>query len=154
MYKLLLLIFCSFLISNSSYSDTSFCMDIKTAEEAKTLLMKKRFLINFCSDCLPEKANIRRIDIKNIDLVSKDYCYELNITGKIARGIKPPVFGGHCSEHLTVYNPSIELDVPYDHTIRLKNMYIWNSTAKVFTNMFDALNLNSSSICIKNLQIK
>jgi len=129
-------------------------LDQKTAEKAGEILGQSKFFIYFCSNCPPDKSNIRRINISKIEiLVSDQEQYSLGISGQIVRGIKPPVFGGYCTEHLTVYSPSMPLELEYENEIDLANTYVWNKDKKAFVNIAKLLGLDISNICIQSLEL-
>ena len=96
-----------------------------------------------------------------IEIQEKKACtVGLKIEGKIVRGIKPPVFGGECTETLKVYNPSLSLGVPYKRASRQKNdlfaFYLWQPGQKAFVNLGTILGLETDTtpICIKKLIFK
>ena len=159
---LLLLIISSFEELRVQAEAEKTCLSQETADNIINMLNKKKFFIDFCSACDPKVASIRRININNIQKnnINNNYekdCYELLISGQIVRGIKPPVFGGYCTDQtLEVSNPSFTLDINYSKIINLsniQNIYILNKIQdKLVFSSLGEFN-NTKPACITNLSL-
>jgi len=130
------------------------CNSPEAAEQAKRLLEEKKFFVDFCSNCSPSAANLRRVEVESVTTQTNECGIELKVKGKLVRGIKPPVFGGECLETLEIYNPSLSLNLEYDKTIDLAYTYIFDSSTKSFITMAQAVGLSVEEICVKRLQMK
>ncbi|MDJ0625239.1 MAG: hypothetical protein QNJ31_02590 [Candidatus Caenarcaniphilales bacterium] len=156
--KLNFYVCCFLLISSCCHAKTDYykykCNSLETAEKVKEILEEQKFFIDFCSNCAPRKAAIRRIDIKDIEIKKKDCGAEVNVKGSIVRGIKPPVFAGYCTEEIEVHNPSQKLDLDYQKAIDLGYSYVWIAEDKRFETLSSVLDLPNKNICIKSLILK
>jgi|GEM_PF-4276859 len=142
------------------------CNSREIATKARAILQNNKSFIIFCSNCSPEKAKIRQVKIQAGKKISHDTpeetvslqlikeeegCFSISATGTIIRGVKPPVFGGYCTDILQVYNPSIALEIPYQHKLNLANVYLWNPEKREFQTLAEMVGLDTSDICIKRL---
>lgn len=143
-----------FLIAHNIKADQYQCVSAEIAEKAKALIEKKKFIIEFCSNCSAEISNIKRINIQKVSVKQAVCGYEVFVEGKIVRGIKPPVFGGDCAEQLEVSNPSQALKLPFSEKLDLAYEYIWDEKSKQFITIAEALGLDTKNICIKHLMLK
>ena len=124
------------------------------AKKAKDYLEKLGYFIYFCSNCDHMVANIRRIDIENIELGYKKGCgHYLYVAGKVVRGVKPPVFGGYCSDSLEVSNRSVPVDgVPFARDIDLAFTYVPDGDGKFIT-LAEKLGMEVEDlICIRSIE--
>ncbi|MDX1920691.1 MAG: hypothetical protein SFU25_08175 [Candidatus Caenarcaniphilales bacterium] len=128
------------------------CLDASMAQQIKGLLESKKFYIDFCSTCSPQKANIRRVDISEFSLLETSCGQEIKVKGKIVRGVMPPVFGGECTDLLEVYTPSLPLDVPFETTLNPANTYAWDEESKQFASIGNELGYGK--VCIKSIILK
>lgn len=130
------------------------CNSQVVAEEAKKILEEKKFFIDFCSNCPPDKAGVRRVDIEKVVIEQKPCGAELKVTGKLVRGIKPPIFGGYCTEEIEVYNPSIKLEMEYRKNIDMAYSYVWNESSKRFETLSSQLSLTGREVCVQSIVLK
>jgi hypothetical protein len=150
-----LALFCSlFLVSHCAQADQYQCNSKEVAQQAKKLLEKNKFFVEFCSNCSAETTNVKKINISKVTIKTSDCGDEIFVEGKIIRGIKPPVFGGDCTDKLTISNPSYPLKVPFSSQIDLAYSYIWLPEKREFRSLAEILNLDAKNICIKALEIK
>jgi len=98
--------------------------------------------------------NIKKINIQKVSIKQENCGSQIFIEGQIVRGIKPPVFGGDCTEKLEVNNPSQKLKLPFNETLDLAYEYIWDEENKQFITIAEALGLDIKNICIKHLILK
>lgn len=145
-----ILSFCNLATQAESLNEK--CLEASTAQQIKQLLENKKFYIDFCSTCNPQKVSIRRVDVSAVSLENTDCGQEIKVIGKIVRGVKPPVFGGDCTDLLEVYSPSIPLDVPFETTVNPANTYVWDDETKSFASV--GSELGDKKVCIKALQLK
>lgn len=123
------------------------------AAQAKQLLEKKGTFVYFCSNCDYMMANIRNIDIDNIkEIESADGLVELEVTGKIARGIKPPVFAGYCGEQIEVSNVSYPLNYDFNDKIDLAYTYVYDNLSNSFVTVASVLGLETDNICTQSIK--
>jgi hypothetical protein len=146
------------LFKNPAKSENSLnqfkCLSPEQAETANNILKEKGFIIDFCSDCDPAKAVVRRINIIETKIEQTNCGSEIKIKGKIVRGIKPPVFEGKCSEELSIYNPSFTLDLAYEKNINIAYSFVLNEDKKSFITIAELMGLESNNICIRKIQLK
>ena len=130
------------------------CLEADKANEAKELLENSKFFISFCSACNPNEASVRRINLTApVELIESDCGMKIKASGKIVRGVKPPVFGGYCTEMLKVTSPSEELDVAYSNELNLASVYVWDKENKNFTSVAELLGLDVENLCVRHLTI-
>ncbi len=146
------------LFQNPAHSDSLLsqfkCLSPEQAQTAQQILKEKGFIIDFCSDCEPAKAVVRRINIVETKIEQTACGSEIKIKGKIVRGIKPPVFEGKCSEELSIYNPSFTLDLNYEKSLNIAYSYVLAEDKKSFITIAELMGLETNNICIRKIQLK
>jgi hypothetical protein len=137
--------------SPSKTAENNNCLELEEAEKIKKLIDEKGYFLDFCSSCSPSKAAIRRININQTELIEKSCGWTVKAKGQIVRGIKPPVFGGECTERLTVSSPGTRLEIPYETEVKVSNTYI-NTGGKSFVSLAKIAEIKSSKACIQEIR--
>ncbi len=147
-------LFLLFVVSTSSLADRYQCNSPEITQKAKKLLEQSGFLIEFCSNCpysgeAPKRANISKVTVEKLECGQ-----ELTVHGKTVRIIKPPVFGGACTDLLEISNPSFKTSETYEQKADLAYMYIFDKTDNQFKTIAEILGLDVSEVCVKHMIIK
>lgn len=127
------------------------CNSEEIAQKAKQILEEKKFFLDFCSNCDAKKASLRRVEIESVTIQTRECGAELSVKGKLVRGVKPPIFGGECTDKIEVYNPSIPLALEYNKEVDLAYSYVFDAKTKTFKTLAELVGLGAEGICIKQV---